>query len=93
MKTELQLSFKNKFIVKMSVLYFKADFVKRVQLISAGHAWQQPNINTVGLAYSVPCPIQLHVTSLEFPSFLLEKFIPKRMQLKRQIKHIIHASN
>jgi hypothetical protein len=64
MKTELQLSFKNKFIVKMSVLYFKADFVKRVQLISAGHAWQQPNINTVGLAYPVPCPIQLHVTSL-----------------------------
>ena len=91
MKTELQLSFENKFIVKMSVLYFKADFVKRVQLISAGHAWQQPNINTVGLAYSVPCPIQLHVDHI--PSFLLEKFIPKRMQLKRQIKHIIHASN
>ena len=34
MKIELQLSFKNKFIVKMSVLYFKADFVKRALLIS-----------------------------------------------------------
>ena len=66
MKTELQLSFKNKFIVKMSVLYFKADFVKRVQLISAGHAWQQPNINTVGLAYSV------HVQY----SYMLHPFFP-----------------